>query len=62
MLDIAAEELDLDPLEIRKKNFIPPDAFPYDNVIIDQAFTTLILDSGNYVPVFEKAAEMIGYQ
>jgi carbon-monoxide dehydrogenase large subunit len=62
MLDIAAKELHLEPLEIRKKNFVPPDAFPYDNVIIDQAFTTLILDSGNYLPVFEKAAEMIGYQ
>ena len=62
MLDIAAKELDLDPLEIRKMNFIPPDSFPYDNVIIDQAFATLILDSGNYLPVFEKAAEMIGYQ
>jgi carbon-monoxide dehydrogenase large subunit len=62
MLDIAARQLDLDPLEIRKMNFIPPEAFPYDNVIIDQAFATLILDSGNYLPVFEKAAEMIGYR
>jgi carbon-monoxide dehydrogenase large subunit len=61
MMDIAAAQLGIDPLEIRKKNFIPPDAFPYDNVIVDQAFTTLILDTGNYLPVFEKAAEMIGY-
>jgi carbon-monoxide dehydrogenase large subunit len=62
MLDITASELDIDPLEIRKKNFIPPDAFPYNNVIVDQAFTTLILDSGDYLSVFEKAAEMIGYE
>src|SRR5207253_8081377 len=28
IVDMAAAELDLDPIEIRKKNFIPPDAFP----------------------------------
>ena len=32
MLDIAADELDIDPVEIRRKNFIPPDAFPYTTV------------------------------
>ena len=62
MLDIAAVELGIDRLEIRKKNFIPPDAFPYNNVIVDQAFATLIFDSGNYIAVFEKVAEMIGYE
>ncbi len=29
ILDIAADELGIDPVEIRRKNFIPPDAFPY---------------------------------
>jgi ABC-type multidrug transport system ATPase subunit len=29
ILDIAADELDIDPVEIRRKNFIQPDAFPY---------------------------------
>jgi carbon-monoxide dehydrogenase large subunit len=62
MLDIAAAEMNIDPLEIRKKNFIPKDAFPYDNVIVDQAFTPLILDSGDFLSVFEKAIEMIGYE
>jgi carbon-monoxide dehydrogenase large subunit len=62
MIDIAARELDIHPVDIRRKNFIPPEAFPYDNVIIDQAFTTLILDSGSYKIVFDKAAEMIGYE
>ena len=62
MLDIAAAELKIDPLVIRKINFVSPDAFPYNNVIVDQAFTPLILDSGNYISVFEKAAEMIGYE
>jgi carbon-monoxide dehydrogenase large subunit len=28
-LDVAARELDLDPVEIRRRNLVPPDAFPY---------------------------------
>lgn len=62
MLDIAAAELKIDPLEIRRKNFIAPTAFPYNNVIVDQAFTPLILDSGNFISVFEKAGELLGYK
>jgi len=61
LLDLAAKELDIDPVEIRKLNFIPPDAFPYERQIIDQAFSPLIFDSGNYQPVMEKAAGMIDY-
>ncbi|HEX8991452.1 MAG TPA: xanthine dehydrogenase family protein molybdopterin-binding subunit [Anaerolineales bacterium] len=61
MLDIASRELGIDPLEIRRKNFIPQDAFPHHNVIIDQAFSELILDSGNYPAVFDKTLEMIDY-
>jgi carbon-monoxide dehydrogenase large subunit len=61
MLDVAARELGIDPVEIRKRNLIPPDAFPYEHGIIDQAFAPLILDSGNYLPVIEKALEMIGF-
>jgi carbon-monoxide dehydrogenase large subunit len=62
LLDIAAKEMGIDPLEIRLRNLIPPDAFPYDREIIDQAFSQLIFDSGDYQPVVEKAAEMIGYE
>jgi CO/xanthine dehydrogenase Mo-binding subunit len=61
LLDIAAKEMDIDPVEIRKRNLIPPDAFPYDHKIIDQAFVPFIIDSGNYLPVLEKAVSMIGY-
>jgi len=62
MMDAAAKELGMDPIEIRKKNLIPPDAFPYSHTIIDQAFAELVLDSGNYLPTYEKAIEMIGYR
>lgn len=61
LLDQAAKELGLDPIEIRKRNFIPPDAFPYEHEIIDQAFAPLIFDSGNYQSALEKAATLIGY-
>jgi len=61
LLDIACKELGIDPVEIRERNLIPPDAFPYEHTIIDQAFAPLVLDSGNYLPVIERAREMIGY-
>ena len=62
LLDLAAKELGIDPIEIRKRNFIPPESFPYDHQIIDQAFATLIFDSGNYRPALEKAADMIDFE
>lgn len=62
LLDIAAKELGLSPVEIRGRNFITPDAFPYNHEIIFQDFAPLTYDSGNYLPALEKAAEMIGYE
>ena len=62
LLDAASKELGIDPVEIRRRNLIPADAFPYEHGIIDQAFSPLILDSGNYWPVMQKALEMIGYE
>jgi carbon-monoxide dehydrogenase large subunit len=62
LLDIAARELGIDRAEIRRQNFIPADAFPYNNEIIYQDFTALEYDSGNYEPILDKALDMIGYQ
>jgi carbon-monoxide dehydrogenase large subunit len=62
LLDIASRELGIDPMEIRRKNFIPPEAFPYNHEIIDQAFTELVFDSGNYEPAFDKALEALDYE
>jgi aerobic carbon-monoxide dehydrogenase large subunit len=62
LLDIAAKQLGIDPLEIRRRNLIPPDAFPWHNEIIGQDFTRLIYDSGNYEPVLDKAKAMIGWE
>jgi carbon-monoxide dehydrogenase large subunit len=62
LLDMAAKELGLSPVEIRKRNFIPPEAFPYSHDIIFQDFAPLTFDSGNYQPALDKAVEMIGYE
>jgi carbon-monoxide dehydrogenase large subunit len=51
-MDKIAAELNLDPVEVRLKNFIPPEAFPY------QALTGVVYDSGNYATALQKAAEL----
>ncbi len=62
MLDAAAKELKMDPLEIRKKNLIRSNEFPVFSKIIGQDFVEGVLDSGDYPSALEKAAEMIGYE
>lgn len=61
LLDIAARDLGLDRAEIRRRNFIAPDAFPFNNEIIYQDFAPLEYDSGNYGPVLDKALDLVGY-
>ncbi|MGD8586169.1 MAG: xanthine dehydrogenase family protein molybdopterin-binding subunit, partial [Chloroflexota bacterium] len=50
LMDIAARELGIDKFELRKRNFIKPDEFPYNNQIIFQDFAPLVYDSGDYEP------------
>lgn len=61
LLDLAAKELKIDRAEIRRRNFIQPDQFPYNNEIIYQDFAPLVYDSGNYEPLLDEAMEKIGY-
>lgn len=60
-LDIAAKELKIDRAEIRRRNFIQPNQFPYNNEIIYQDFAPIVYDSGNYEPLLHEALEKIGY-
>lgn len=63
MLDFAAKELGLDPFEIRRRNYIPPEAFPnVGHEIIYQDFVELVYDSGNYLPALEKAEKLLDYK
>ncbi len=62
LLDIAAKQLGLDPVEIRRRNLLAPDRFPHNHGIMFQDSAPLVYDSGNYLPALERAAEMIGYR
>jgi carbon-monoxide dehydrogenase large subunit len=62
LLDLAARELGLDRVEIRRRNLLTSDEFPHDHGIIFQDFTSLTYDSGDYLPALEQAAAMIGYE
>jgi carbon-monoxide dehydrogenase large subunit len=62
LMDIAAHELKLDRTDIRRRNFIPTDAFPYNNELINQDFAPLEYDSGDYEAVLDKTLDMIGYR
>src|SRR5512145_2039377 len=61
MLDLAAKELKIDRAEIRRRNFIQPEQFPYNNEIIYQDFAPLVYDSGNYEPLLDQALERMDY-
>lgn len=62
LLDIAAKQLGIDRNEIRRRNFIKPEDFPYNNEIIYQDFEPLVYDSGNYEPALDQALKLIGYE
>jgi aerobic carbon-monoxide dehydrogenase large subunit len=55
MVDMLALELKMDPAELRLKNFIPEDKFPYHSALGWE------YDSGNYSGALRKAMEKIGY-
>lgn len=55
IVDCLAAELEMDPAELRIKNFIQPDQFPYETK------TGWVYDSGDYEPAMRLAMEMAGY-
>jgi len=56
-IDLVARELGLDPVEVRRRNFIQPDAFPYDPGIL----AGLSYDSGEYERALGRALELVDY-
>jgi aerobic carbon-monoxide dehydrogenase large subunit len=63
-MDLVADELGLDPVAVRRVNFLPPDSFPYDNpsgLLTAVNGSKLYIDSGNYEPALDKALAMVGY-
>jgi carbon-monoxide dehydrogenase large subunit len=55
IVDCLAAELDMDPAELRLKNLIKPDQFPYTTP------TGWEYDSGDYEKTMRLAMEMVGY-
>jgi aerobic carbon-monoxide dehydrogenase large subunit len=55
IIDMAAVELDIDPVEIRKRNLLAPDAFPLTTV------TGANYDVGEYAMALDEATRIAGY-
>ena len=55
MMDLIATELEIDPAELRRRNYIPNTAFPYVTP------TGKVYDSGDYERNLDKALEVSGY-
>jgi carbon-monoxide dehydrogenase large subunit len=55
-MDALAAEVGIDPYELRTRNFIKAEQFPYT------AFSGLVYDSGDHLAAAEKAAELADYQ
>ena len=55
VVETAARELAVDPADLRRKNMIPPEAFPYATPV------ALVYDTGNYEKSLDKALELAGY-
>jgi carbon-monoxide dehydrogenase large subunit len=56
LIDIAADELDMDPIEIRRKNIIPPEAMPYQTAL------SFNYDSGEFEKGMDMCAELADYK
>jgi carbon-monoxide dehydrogenase large subunit len=55
LVDQAAVELGMDPVELRRRNLIPPEAFPYRTV------TGMVYDVGEYRRALDTAVDLAGY-
>ena len=63
-MDLFAAEIGMDRAAVRRKNFIPPDRFPYENpsgLGTASGGAKIYIDSGNYEPALNRAITMAGY-
>jgi carbon-monoxide dehydrogenase large subunit len=56
MIDLYARQIGMDPVEVRRKNLIPKDKFPYT------VATGLTYDSGDYQRALDTALELLDYK
>ncbi len=62
LLDLAADRLGLDRLEIRRRNLIAPAEQPYDTGIPARDGRTMVYDGGDYPAALERAAAAVSYE
>jgi carbon-monoxide dehydrogenase large subunit len=63
-MDLFANEIGMDRAEVRRRNFIAPDQFPYENpsgLGTASGGAKIYIDSGNYEPALDKALAMANY-
>lgn len=63
-MDLFAAEIGMDRAEVRRRNFIAPDQFPYENpsgLGTASGGAKIYIDSGNYEPAMDKALAAVGY-
>ena len=61
IVDRVAQELGLDPAEVRRKNFIRPDEFPWDVGTESAQDVPVVYDSGDYDGGLDRALELSEY-
>ena len=60
-MDRAAQELELDPAEIRRRNFIQPEQMPYSVGLTFRDGKPLVYDSGDYPKAQSEALRLIDH-
>jgi len=60
LLDLIANRMDLDPIEVRRRNFIASNQMPYSRGIVNHG-TPLVYDSGDYALLLDKVLDRIAY-
>ncbi len=55
IVDVAARDMGIDPAELRRRNYIAPDAFPYQTPVVH------LYDSGDYDAALDKALDIADY-
>jgi carbon-monoxide dehydrogenase large subunit len=61
-MDAIADELGLDRAEVRARNLIQPEEFPYDHGLLFQDGRPLIYDSGNYPGMLAMVKDLVGWE
>ena len=61
LVDLIADRMGIDPVEMRRRNLIPARMMPYDRGIANHG-TPLVYDSGDYLKLLERLLDHVGYE